>query len=472
MTQADDKKQGASYLDVLDFPETLVTSIVDRKTGQIDVTERHTCYIDIKNRIRVVMDQRLTRLARNIKIPERVLNVKQTLASRRVPFTEEVKRCREIREKMVKNDLDFFNRTGVSPKFAEPGKEADQNTVVLEFHGIDSICLNRLRRLMLTDMPQMSIRRVQISINTDDKGKKNAPMDDIVLHTNLERLPLDSDASKFRYSPAPKPDIVDMYHKGIDISPEEFASETKAYENVNLKDRPEYDMKLKAFEVLYLDVRHPASATEPRIIMSSDLVTKKAAGTKDADALVRPMRGDIMIGKLVPGGHLKLTALVTQGNGNHHAKHMPVTARGFVHEMSVKIDDDIKGEAAQTLHDLCPQRVFGLKRVKNPHGGETKESKDIEDLSVFVENPELCNMCNNCKIPQWEKPLFNPPVIERLDNVWLWTVVSRTNEPAILHVDRAIDVWVKQCKQLSELHDLNFKKAGIDRFEMDEGASL
>lgn len=119
------------------------------------------------------------------------------------------------------------------------------------------------------------------------------------------------------------------------------------------------------------------------------------------------------------------------------------------------------GPGAQKLKNLCPKRVFDVRQVKR-----SQITCDIESLGLpkdddpsdpvdvaYVKFPDDCNSCLNCLIPMTDaKRPFEKPQIRHTEVEHAWTVVSRTDKPAILYVMEAIQRWKAQLAKSAELH--------------------
>lgn len=172
--------------------------------------------------------------------------------------------------------------------------------------GVTPAFANALRRIMISEVPNMTIDSVELQDNT------SALFDEIVAH-RLGMLPLAFDSDKFNMAGECK-----CEGKGCPLCQVFFALEK----------------------------------TGPAMVYSSDL--------KSSNKNVKPTSPDFPIVKLLKEQHLKLEATARLGTGREHAKFQAANA-SYTYVLSIECSkhDDVK-----RIANACPKALLDVKGTK------------------------------------------------------------------------------------------------------------
>lgn len=180
-------------------------------------------------------------------------------------------------------------------------------TMRLIIHGVDAAFLNTLRRIMLAEVPSMSINEAVVIENS-------SVLHDEILAHRLGFIPLKTD--------------LDSYNL-----PEECPCKSELGCNL-------------CRVVLTLDVE----ATEgKKTVYSGDLVPENPD--------IEPASHNIPIVKLAPDQKVRLEAYARLGIGKTHAKWQPVSVCTYKHLPEIKIDAK-RCDACGKCMEACPKKIF------------------------------------------------------------------------------------------------------------------
>jgi DNA-directed RNA polymerase I and III subunit RPAC1 len=99
---------------------------------------------------------------------------------------------------------------------------------------------------------------------------------------------------------------------------------------------------------------------------------------------IAPVHGDILIAKLRPGQKLNLEMRCCKGKGATHAKWSPVATATYRLLPQISFKQDVEGELATKLVEMCPMNVFDIEDMG---GGKTK---------AVVARERDCSVCREC----------------------------------------------------------------------------
>jgi DNA-directed RNA polymerase I and III subunit RPAC1 len=107
---------------------------------------------------------------------------------------------------------------------------------------------------------------------------------------------------------------------------------------------------------------------------------------------IAPVHDDILIAKLRPGQKLNLEMRCCKGVGATHAKWSPVATATYRLLPQISFKQDVEGELATKLVELCPMNVFDIEDLG---GGKTK---------AVVARERNCSVCRECvREEEWKE---------------------------------------------------------------------
>ena len=194
----------------------------------------------------------------------------------------------------------------------------------------DASFMNSLRRIMLTEVPSMTIEDVVIVENS-------SILNDEILAHRLGLIPLTTD--------------LDSYNL-----PEECPCKS------------EFGCNLCRV-ALTLNVE---AAEEMKTVYSGDLISENPD--------IRPVSNRIPIAKLVLGQKIKLEAYARLGKGKAHAKWQPVSMCAYKYFPQVRVDEK-RCDACEECVKVCPKKVLGTveKRIEVRNLGDCTLCEDCMD---------------------------------------------------------------------------------------------
>lgn len=221
-----------------------------------------------------------------------------------------------------------------------------QDELIFELAGVDASIANALRRIMLAEVPTMAIERVFIEMNS-------SIIHDEVLAHRLGLIPINVDPTMF----------------------------SEISEEANEDNTIVFELDVRCTELPTAPPGGEAPTSMP--VYSSDLrwIPQGNQASKFDD--IRPVHEDILVAKLRPGQAIKLEAHCQKGDGKNHAKYSPVATASYRLLPKITLKQEVVGEDAETLVNMCPLNVF-----------------DIEDIAgepqAVVARPRNCSMCREC----------------------------------------------------------------------------
>lgn len=226
--------------------------------------------------------------------------------------------------------------------------EKDDVAMKLVVQGMDVSLMNSLRRVVLTEVPTMTIDEVVMVENS-------SLLHDEILAHRLGLIPLRTD--------------LDAYNL-----PEECPCKS------------EFGCNL-CRSVLTLEVE-----------ASGDTMTVYSGDLKPEDPAVAPVSEKIPIVKLAPGQKIKLEAYARLGMGKTHAKWQPVSACGYKYLPKIKIDEEHCNLCDQCA-EICPKRI--LVKV-----GERMEIQNLIECTLCRDCVEACPLNPPAVQVTWDQNTF------------------------------------------------------------------
>lgn len=100
---------------------------------------------------------------------------------------------------------------------------------------------------------------------------------------------------------------------------------------------------------------------------------------------VRPVHDDIVIAKLAPGQRIEFEAHCRKGVGKDHTKFSPVATASYRLLPEITLLQEVVGEDAKQLQQMCPMQVFDIEDLGGKAGSR-----------ATVARPRDCTMCREC----------------------------------------------------------------------------
>jgi len=221
-------------------------------------------------------------------------------------------------------------------------------TARLIIEGVDVPFMNALRRIMLTEVPSMSIDETVVLENS-------SILHDEILAHRLGLVPLKTD--------------LDSYNL-----PEECPCKS------------EFGCNLCRV-TLTLD----AEATDTvKTVYSSDLIPNNPD--------IAPVNDKIPVVKLAPTQRIRLEAYARLGKGKEHAKWQPVSVCAYKYFPRVKIDEKLCDACGKCV-EVCPKRV--LMNV-----GKKVEIRNITECTLCQDCVDACPKDPTAIEVSWDKDAF------------------------------------------------------------------
>ena len=203
----------------------------------------------------------------------------------------------------------------------------------------------------------------------------------------------------------------------------------------------EYLTKLKSncnskFGKIILDfrIKNPQESFEKMSVYSKSLKLKNYGlfYSLNKNFPINPVFRDILILKLNPGQKIKCECHCVVDSGFKHAKFSPVGTAFYRITPKVKIVGEILGTLADKLYEICPVKIFSIKKTFNEF------SKNLK-----VSYPQFCTLCKECLRYKSEKP--KGIRISRVKNKLTFVIESTgVLSPEILF-HRAVCLLVGKC---------------------------
>lgn len=228
---------------------------------------------------------------------------------------------------------------------------------------------NTLRRIMIAEVPTMTIDLVEFAENSTVLN------DEYIAH-RLGLIPL-------RYSPVDDANNSN-HNKGLDCS-EAFIlhRECLCYEHCS-RCSVEFELDRSYVVMGDEDVLAPFTVTSRDLISNNDSV-------QPAHFLSQEEQDDaqdegIAIVKMGPGQRLKLKAIARMGIAKEHSKWSPVAVATYRFWPEIFINDEqmatLSLEQKQELVDVCPDRILELDEIT----GEMRPVENAWDICTYTED--------------------------------------------------------------------------------------
>ena len=216
--------------------------------------------------------------------------------------------------------------------------------------GVDTAFMNSLRRIILAEVPSMTIDEVVVIENS-------SMLHDEILAHRLGLIPLKTD--------------LDSYNLPEDCT-------CKSELGCNL-----------CRVSLTLDVEAGDSI---RTVYSSELVSENPN--------IVPVSDKIPIAKLAPAQKIKLEAYARLGKGEKHAKWQPVSVVAYKNFPKVKINEKLCDACGKCV-EICPKRVLTLSE-----SGKKLELRNVIDCTVCKDCVGVCPTSPPALEVSWNKDVF------------------------------------------------------------------
>jgi DNA-directed RNA polymerase subunit D len=216
--------------------------------------------------------------------------------------------------------------------------------------GVDTAFMNSLRRIILAEVPSMTIDEVVVIENS-------SMLHDEILAHRLGLIPLKTD--------------LDSYNLPEDCT-------CKSELGCNL-----------CRVSLTLDVEAGDSI---RTVYSSELVSENPN--------IVPVSDKIPIAKLAPAQKIKLEAYARLGKGEKHAKWQPVSVAAYKNFPKVKVKEKLCDACGKCV-EICPKRVLTLSE-----SGKKLELRNVIDCTVCKDCVGVCPTSPPALEVSWNKDVF------------------------------------------------------------------
>lgn len=214
--------------------------------------------------------------------------------------------------------------------------------IVFDITNIEPPVANALRRILLSEIPTMAIDKVIINQNT-------SIIPDEVLSHRLGLIPILADADDFEYK--------------------------KDNEDYNEKNSLTFHLKVQCKKNEKGEViNHEVYSNQLVFVPKGDQATKFKG-----DKAIRPVHSDILVHKLGVGQEIDIECICLKGIGRTHMKWSPVCTAYYRLLSQITFKEDIKGDDAVELMNLCPMKVFDVKNDK-----------------LIVKKIRNCTTCREC----------------------------------------------------------------------------
>jgi len=334
------------------------------------------------------------------------------------------KKSAEMKEKVIlnKHTVDFTTGTDfpgnypLMPERPFKAEEYAKNIVFdvvfeedasLEFDiiGVDAPIANALRRVLLSEVPSVAIEKVLLYNNT------SIVQDEILCH-RLGLIPLNIDPRKVEWrtdkdnlEPHPSNTVV-------------FDLKVRCTKNTKA-NKDETDRK-KLYKDSYIYASH---------LSWVPIGNQKESFGYD----VKPIYGDILLAKMLPGHEIDLRCLCYKGIGRDHAKFSPVATASYRLMPSITIKEPICGDDAYKFQEYFASGVIAVETNK----------QGVPEAKVANERLDTCN-----RQVLEDEEMKEKVEVAKVRNHYLFTVESvsffKPNELVL----EALDVLCNKCDTL------------------------
>ena len=219
-------------------------------------------------------------------------------------------------------------------------KSKTDEELVFDIKGVEPTVVNTLRRIMIAEIPTMTIESVIVNQNT-------SIIPDEVLAHRLGLIPIMADANDF-----------------IDKNPED---------EFNDKNSMKFTLKVKCYKDKSGKIINEEIFSKDLIFVPQGEQEKKFFNKETKKFSIGLVHDDILINKLTPGMEIDLECYCVKGIGRTHAKWSPVCTAYYRLINKINILEEIKGDDAQELSQLCPKGVFVVNKKGKAEVGNVRE---------------------------------------------------------------------------------------------------
>jgi DNA-directed RNA polymerase I and III subunit RPAC1 len=262
---------------------------------------------------------------------------------------------------------------------------ATDEDLQFDLTGVHAAIANALRRIMIAEVESVALETIYLNENT------SIIQDEVLCH-RLGLVPL-------------RVDPMCLEHKAADDGP--TVRNTLVFS-------------------LQVDIP-PSERDEPVDVYSSELKWEPlgSQGAVFAGREPRVVHDDILLLKLKPGTKVQLEAHAVRGKGRVHAKWSPSATATYRTLPEVEFVEEVEGEEAAKLVELCPMGVF-----------------DIEDYGrgkqrAVAARPRDCTVCRQCVITE---PFASKLRLNKVNDHFLFTVEADGSIPAPAIVKRSVGI--------------------------------
>ena len=219
-------------------------------------------------------------------------------------------------------------------------KSKTDEELVFDIKGVDPTIVNTLRRIMIAEVPTMAIETVIINQNT-------SIIPDEVLAHRLGLIPILADANDF-----------------IEKKPEE---------DFNEQNSMKFTLNVKCFTDNNGKIINNNIFSKDLIFVPQGQQEQKFYNNKNKKYSIGLVHDDILINKLTPGMELDLECYCVKGIGRVHAKWSPVCTAYYRLINKINILEEINGDDAEELKQICPKGVFVINKKGNAEVGNVRD---------------------------------------------------------------------------------------------------
>lgn len=274
-----------------------------------------------------------------------------TKKSKILKVTEEGVKGAQIEE--YQNDPSDFTLSSFQDNTEIKIISKDEEEIVFDLIGVEPPLANALRRILISEIPTMAIETVIINQNT-------SIIPDEVLSHRLGLIPIFANADEFQYK--------------------------RENDEFNENNSLTFHLKVKCTKNEKGEIINSDIHSDKLVFVPKGKQAEKFVG----DEAIRPVYNDILINKLRPGQEIDLECICVKGIGKTHAKWSPVSTAYYRLLSNIQFNQDITGEDADELKNLCPMKVF-----------------DVANGKAIVKNSRKCTTCRECIRNQKFKSLVN-----------------------------------------------------------------
>ena len=260
-------------------------------------------------------------------------------------------------------------------------KSKTDEELVFDIKGVDPTIVNTLRRIMIAEVPTMAIETVIINQNT-------SIIPDEVLAHRLGLIPILADANDF-----------------IEKKPEE---------DFNEQNSMKFTLNVKCFTDNNGKIINNNIFSKDLIFVPQGQQEQKFYNNKNKKYSIGLVHDDILINKLTPGMELDLECYCVKGIGRVHAKWSPVCTAYYRLINKINILEEINGDDAEELKQLCPKGVFVINKKGNAEVGNIRDCTSCRECirqEKFKNLIELGKVADHYEFHIESVGMYNPESI-------------------------------------------------------------